>query len=177
MTNSSLRQLTRIALLLALMTVVQSLRLFLPLPPMVSLLLIGSILNTFLLFAFYFTNLNYAILLSILMVVVAFLQQSFFSPIMALPALLANLVYLFGYIFCRKGKVWLQVILPSFFRAIALYLSSAVIFAVVGFNGASTVYVQVIFGISQLITGICGVLLYRMFLPKMRMIMWKTVKM
>jgi len=167
MTNSPLRQLTRIALILALMTVVQSLRLFLPLPPIVSLLIIGSILNTFLLFTLYFTNLNYAILLSILMVVVAFLQQSFFSPIMALPALFANLVYLFGYIFCRKGKVWLQVILPSFFRAIALYVSSAVIFAVFGFTGAQTIYLQGIFGVLQFITGICGVLLYRIFLPKM----------
>ena len=160
------RRMTRMAILLALMIVIQSLRFILPLPSLILLFLIGTALNACLICTTELIGLSAALGLALLMPLVAFFQQAFFSPLFVLPALIANIIYLLSYVACSHLHISLASGVPALLRTLTLYAVSALTFAFLGFNETQAVVLQSILSVTQLATGVGGILLCRVLLTK-----------
>ena len=151
----------RMALLTAAMIVVQQLRFVLPLPMPVTVFIIGSLLNAFLVVCYRMTDFSCSLLLAFLMVFVAFVQQSFWHPLVILPALLGNICFLAVYSICdaKMKKFWFILILPSAARGTVMSLTMILMFDLLGFGPDQTYAANILFGLLQTATGICGILL------------------
>lgn len=95
--SRNLRSFVRVALLLACMLVFQSLRLLLPLPPILSVFGIGSLVNACLLLAVEFGSWQAALFLAGIAPIVAYLQQIIPLPIFIVPVAAANAGYILAY--------------------------------------------------------------------------------
>ena len=93
MTPSHPNALTRAALLLALTVVLQSLRLFIPVPPFFSTFIIGSLVNACLLVALELAGLGAAAVIALVAPPVAWLQGLLPLPVLIVPVAAANLLY------------------------------------------------------------------------------------
>lgn len=92
--NNPQQKLTRAALLLALLLLLQSLRLLIPLPPLASTFLIGSLVNACLVVALEMTGRGPAVLIGFMAPLAAYFQQMLPLPIFILPVAIGNLLYL-----------------------------------------------------------------------------------
>jgi len=115
--------LTRTALLLALTLLFQSLRLFIPLPAVMSVFFIGSLVNACLLIAVDCAGIKSAITIAILAPIIAYFQQLLFMPIFIMPIAIGNILYVL--IFTLKGKwsYWLAVGMAAVIKTSFLYAS------------------------------------------------------
>ncbi|NCD09483.1 MAG: hypothetical protein EOL98_08665 [Negativicutes bacterium] len=162
----STKMMVRMALLTAAMIVAQELRLILPLPMPVTVLIIGSLLNAILVVCYRMTNLPYALMMAFLMVFVAFVQQSFWHPLIIIPALLGNIIFLAVYSACivKGEKTYLILLLPALARGIVMGLTMIIMFNLLGFGMDQTYAANIVFGLLQTATGICGIWLsHKMF--------------
>lgn len=91
---SDSRVITRTALLLSLTLIFQSLRLFLPLPPFLSIFIVGSLVNAALLIASQKAGLWPALIIAAIAPVVAYFQGQLPLPVFILPVALANAGYI-----------------------------------------------------------------------------------
>ena len=87
------RALTRAAMCLAVAAIAQSLRLLLPLPPVASMLLIGTVVNLCLCFAVWGSGILYAGIICLLLPFFAFLQGHLPLLPMVAVVFLGNLVF------------------------------------------------------------------------------------
>ena len=155
------KQLVLMALLVALMVVIQSLRFVLPMPMLVIVFIIGTLLNAILLICYEILGLKQAYMMSFLMVLVAFLQQSFWHPLALVPALAANLGFVFTYHVCLKYGCWVQMTSTAAMRGILIFAFSYLFFDLLGFNNGLGFKAGVFFALLQIITGLCGIVVAR----------------
>lgn len=150
------KETVRAALLLALMIVFQSLRLFVPLPPFISMFLVGSIINACLLLTIEFSTLRAGVIIACLAPVIAFMQQALPLPIFILPVALTNVCYLTSYKALAEKNYIAAIVTASIVRMLTLYLASSAIFAVFKFQSELENILRIAMSWPQLITGILG---------------------
>lgn len=147
----------RATLLLAIMLLLQSLRLIIPLPPLISIFIVGSIINACLLLALEFGNLKFAIILSIIAPIVAFLQQAIPYPLFVAPIIIANIAYVLVYNFLIfYNYPMLGIFLAALTRMLALYTTSAFAFSFIEMPEAQTTILKTLMSWPQFITGLVG---------------------
>ncbi|WP_312423630.1 hypothetical protein [Anaerospora hongkongensis] len=153
------RNFVRAAMLLALMIALQSLRLFVPVPPFISLFIIGSAINACLLIALETTGIKAALLLAVLAPVIAFLQQALPLPVFMVPVAVTNICYVLVYQVIATYNRWLSIGIASLTRMAVLYCSSTWAFAIVDLPDRQASILKTAMSWPQLITGIAGGLL------------------
>lgn len=153
------RNFVRAAMLLALMIALQSLRLLVPVPPFISLFIIGSAINACLLIALETTGIKAALLLAVLAPVIAFLQQALPLPVFMVPVAVTNICYVLVYQVIATYNRWLSIGIASLTRMAVLYFSSTWAFAIVDLPDKQASILKTAMSWPQLITGIAGGLL------------------
>ncbi|GBG56095.1 hypothetical protein SPFL3102_00573 [Sporomusaceae bacterium FL31] len=148
--------LTRSAFLLALMVVFQSIRLVVPVPPFLSMFVIGSAVNACLLLAVEMISWQAALVLAIAAPVVAALQQVLPSPVFIIPVAAANLIYVFLYAMLLKTNRWLAVGGAALFKVLGLYLMISLVLQFVQLPEKLAAVLKMMFSYPQFITGVLG---------------------
>ncbi|WP_182185449.1 hypothetical protein [Pectinatus frisingensis] len=152
----NIKQLNRTALLLALIIVFQSLRLFLPIPFFVSVYIIGSLVNACFLLAAATIGCRFALILAVIAPIVAYMQKALPLPILILPIAAANLSYIAGYLmFFAKSRI-LAISMASIAKFVIIYLTVIGIIQYLGVTGKTSVMLTMMLGWPQLITGFTG---------------------
>ena len=90
--NTYLRTLARGSVLLTMAIVAQEIRLFLPLPPLLSIIVIGTMLNAIMVIAVRYASLTSAIIISAVLPLFAFMQGHVIIPLMIPVIFLGNFV-------------------------------------------------------------------------------------
>lgn len=125
------RQYIRGAILLAVIFILQSLRLVFPLPPLISLFVFGSLINACFLLGVEVTNFKATIVLAILTPLIAFLQQAIPMPIVFLPlGILSNLVYMGIYFIFIKHK-YVGIMIASIGKIVLMYYLTPILLKVI----------------------------------------------
>ena len=111
------RALTRAALCLAIAAVTQALRVLLPLPPIASMLLIGTVVNLCLCFAVWGSGILYAGIICFLLPLFAFLQGHLSLLTMVAVVFLGNLVFC---LVVKQQKQWKHYVFAPLLKAVTL---------------------------------------------------------
>jgi hypothetical protein len=152
----NLKQLTRAALILALMIVFQSLRLVMPVPPFISVFVVGSLVNACLLLAVEFAGWRQALLPAVIAPLVAYLQQMLPLPLFILPVAAANSAYVLGYTVLAGRNRALAVAVATGAKFAIVYFVVAWLTGYVALPGNIADRLTMLLGWPQLITGIIG---------------------
>ncbi|MBP2634573.1 MAG: hypothetical protein H6Q72_480 [Firmicutes bacterium] len=152
----SIRKTSRAALLLALVIVFQSLRLYLPIPPFVSVYLIGSLVNACLLLSVLVAGWRAALALSVVAPVVAYLQQVLLLPVLILPVAAANIAYVGGYLMFAGKNTILAISTATTAKFLIIYLMVTSLIHYIGITGTTATALTLLLGWPQLITGFAG---------------------
>lgn len=144
------------AVFFALALLAQSLRLFVPIPPLAGMFVIGSLVNALLLLAAIYAGWRAAALLGILLPAAAFMQGQLPAPIFIPGVAAGNLVFIAcGHFFWRQRALYFA----PFLKAGILYagLWMALRFTVLPSSAAKAA--AVLMSWPQVITALCGILL------------------
>lgn len=155
-----IKKLSRTALLLALMIVFQSLRLYLPLPPFIAVFIIGSLVNACLLLAAVTGGWKAAATLAVVAPVVAYLQQALPLPVLLLPIAAANLAYVSGYLALAGKSSILAIGAATTAKFSVIYAAVVIVSQCAGLWGAITGPLTVLLGWPQWITGVGGGMIF-----------------
>lgn len=151
------QRLTRAALLLAIMLIFQSIRLFVPVPPFISMFVIGSAVNSCLLLAVEQASWQLALVLAGIAPVIAYLQQVLPLPIFILPVAAANSAYVLGYYMGKRFfGYWPAVGIAAVAKAAAMFAMVIWVIQWVELPAKVTAALSAMFGWPQLITGLGG---------------------
>lgn len=148
------RSLTRAALCLAVAAIAQTLRFFLPLPSIASMLLIGTAVNLCLCFAVWGSGLLYAVCIGLLLPVFAFMQGHL--PVLPMIAV----VFLGNLVFClvvQQQKRWKHYIFAPLLKAITLWACTGIVCNLFHVPQKVTYMLQISMGIPQWTTALLGV--------------------
>lgn len=150
------KQIILAGMLLALMIVLQLLRLFFPFPVIFTVFAVGSILNSCLLLSVELCTVTATILLSVLAPVIAYLEGALFFPIMIVPIMIINLLYTLSYTWLRfRGRIK-AIFMASVVRVVMSYFSSMIIFKLIQTNTPIVKIMVITMSWPQFITGIIG---------------------
>ncbi|MDF2636656.1 MAG: hypothetical protein K0R78_3530 [Pelosinus sp.] len=161
------QKVVRTALLLALMIVLQSLRLLVPVPPFISMFVVGSAINACLLIALEITGPKAALGMAVLAPIVAFFQQALPLPIFILPVAFTNMAYVLIYHMTLSYNRWLAITLSSIGRMLILYFSSSWAFSIVALPEKQATILKALMSWPQLVTGIIGGILCMLLLKRL----------
>ncbi len=151
-----LRTLARGSVLLTMAIVAQEIRLFLPLPPLLSIIVIGTMLNAIMIIAVRYANLTAAIIISAVLPLFAFMQGHVIIPLMIPVIFLGNLaLVLVCDKFWRKGVIIFAPVL----KTITLYVLSRTLLNMLGLQNKVADAILLSMGWPQLITAILGIIL------------------
>ena len=139
------KTLVRGAMLIALTVVLQSLRLFIPLPPMASMFFIGTLVNMMLAVTVRLAGLKPALLAVVLLPFFAYLQGQLPIPLL-IPVVIGG-----------NG-----LMLAPLAKTICMFTSSLVLLKVLALPEKMVFAIGFMMGWPQMITGICGILLARL---------------
>lgn len=156
MGKDSFKTMVRGAMLLAVALVAQELRLILPLPPIISIFVIGTMLNAVMVIAVRFAGLTSGLIIATVLPVVAYLQGHLLVPIMIPVVVFGNLVLV---TIC--GKWWGKgvIFFGPVFKTIALYYGSLIVLSKFGIQQRVADVILISMGWPQLITSILGIIL------------------
>lgn len=143
---------------MALALISQSLRLIIPLPNMVSMFLIGSLVGLCMLVATMRYGLVSGLVIAWATPVIAFMQSMLpFAPFVPLVAIGNSVFVVLGHLL-RNQAVWLQAALCSVAKCVVLYCSFALLF--VGFAVPYPIERAILFMMSwpQIVTGTLAVI-------------------
>lgn len=153
------RQLTRAAILLTLALIFQSLRFIIPLPPVLSVFVIGVLVNSVLVFAAWRSVRAYAMALSVVLPCVAYLQGQLPIPVLIPVVAIGNWIYIWLVSKYSSGK---SCYLAPIAKAAAMYTMAILVIQFFSMPTAFQKTVGFIMGFAQLVTGIAGILLARL---------------
>ena len=119
--NTYLRTLARGSVLLTMAIVAQEIRLFLPLPPLLSIIVIGTMLNAIMVIAVRYASLTSAIIISAILPLFAFMQGHVIIPLMIPVIFLGNFVLV---LVCDKFWGKGIIIIAPVLKTVSLYLKS-----------------------------------------------------
>lgn len=155
MKSINTQQLTRSAVLLALLIVFQSLRLIIPIPSFLSIFIIGSLVNTILIIAVLIIDIGPTFTIGVIAPAVAYLQGFLPMPVFIVPIALGNWTIAGAYYVLRRTPVS-GIIIGAVGKSLLLYISFYFLlnFITIPEKAAKTI----LFTMSwpQLITGLCG---------------------
>ena len=145
------------ALLLALVLITQSLRFVLPLPPFITIFIIGTLVNAFLLVAVLETDTKIASIICILAPLVAFMQGQL--PLVPfIPVVIAgNLAYIFTVKMLQNRKQLLTALIAALAKTGMLFLGLKIVLEIVSLPETASVAMTTALTWPQLITASCGV--------------------
>lgn len=156
MENRKYRRFTRTALLLALTVVLQSLRLFIPVPPVFSTFVIGSFVNACLLVSTEQGGLRPALLIAIVAPLVAWFQQLLPVPLLVLPVIAANIAYVAIFSYFLSKQRWLGLIAAAICKTILLYISVSYLLTVIVLPPKVAAGITFVMSWPQLVTAVLG---------------------
>ena len=154
--NTYLRTLARGSVLLTMAIVAQEIRLFLPLPPLLSIIVIGTMLNAIMVMAVRYASLTSAIIISAVLPLFAFMQGHVIIPLMIPVIFLGNLVLV---LVCDKFWGKSIIILAPVLKTVTLYMLSRVLLSMLGLQNKVVDAILLGMGWPQLITAILGIIL------------------
>ena len=149
------RALVRAALCLAVAAIAQSLRLLLPLPPIASMLLIGTVVNLCRCFGVWGSGLLYAGIICLLLPVFAFLQGHL--PVLPMVAV----VFLGNLVFClvvQQKKRWKHYVFAPLLKAVTLWSCTGIVCNLFHLPEQAKQLLQISMGIPQWTTALLGVI-------------------
>ena len=154
--NTYLKTLARGSVLLTMAIVAQEIRLFLPLPPLLSIIVIGTMLNAIMVIAVRYANLTAAVIISAVLPLFAFFQGHVIIPLMIPVIFLGNFVLvLVCSKFWGKGIIIIAPVLKTF----TLYSLSRILLGMLGLQNKVVDAILLSMGWPQLITAILGIIL------------------
>lgn len=148
--------LARASLLLALSLLFQSLRFVIPVPPILSMFLIGSLMNACLLVAVEWVGAGAALIISFLAPVVAYLQQLLPLPIFIIPVALGNAIYIGIFLMGRRLQFWLNLSAAAASKAIFMYVAFTWLLNLIAIPAQLAEGLLFIMSWPQFITGMIG---------------------
>ena len=154
--NTYLRTLARGSVLLTMAIVAQEIRLFLPLPPLLSIIVIGTMLNAIMVIAVRYASLTSAIIISAILPLFAFMQGHVIIPLMIPVIFLGNFVLV---LVCDKFWGKGIIILAPVLKTVTLYMLSRALFSMLGLQNKVVDAILLGMGWPQLITAILGIIL------------------
>ena len=145
------------ALLVAIAVILQASRLIMPLPPLLTTFIIGTLVNMMLVLCVRLNGFTSAAVLSILLPIFAYMQGQLLLPMLIPVVALGNV--LFAYFVERLKSGVLGYIIPPVVKAVSMCASA---YVVIAFLGIESVAMQkgILFAMSvpQLVTGLTGIL-------------------
>lgn len=151
------KTLVRGAMLIALTVVLQSLRLFIPLPLMASMFFIGTLVNMMLAVTVRLVGLKPALLAVVLLPFFAYLQGQLPIPLLIPVVIGGNTVFV---LICHWA--WHRgLMLAPLAKTICMFTSSLVLLKVLALPEKMVFAIGFMMGWPQMVTGICGILLAR----------------
>ena len=154
--NTYLRTLARGSVLLTMAIVAQEIRLFLPLPPLLSIIVIGTMLNAIMVIAVRYASLTSAIIISAVLPLFAFMQGHVIIPLMIPVIFLGNFVLV---LVCDKFWGKGIIIIAPVLKTVTLYMLSRVLLSMLGLQNKVVDAILLGMGWPQLITAILGIIL------------------
>ena len=154
--NTYLRTLARGSVLLTMAIVAQEIRLFLPLPPLLSIIVIGTMLNAIMVMAVRYASLTSAIIISAVLPLFAFMQGHVIIPLMIPVIFRGNFVLV---LVCDKFWGKGIIILAPVLKTVTLYMLSRVLLSMLGLQNKVVDAILLGMGWPQLITAILGIIL------------------
>ena len=152
------KTLVRGAMLIALTVVLESLRLFIPLPPMASMFFIGTLVNMMLAVTVRLAGLKPALLAVVLLPFFAYLQGQLPIPLLIPVVIGGNAVFV---LICHWA--WHRgLMLAPLAKTICMFTSSLVLLKVLALPEKMVFAIGFMMGWPQMVTGICGILLARL---------------
>lgn len=144
-------------LLVAIAVILQASRLILPLPPLLTTFIIGTLVNMMLVLCVRLNGFTSAVILSILLPVFAYVQGQLVLPMLIPVVALGNI--LFAYCVKSFNQGVLTYLVPPAVKAVSMCASA---YVVIAFLGIESVAMQkgILFAMSvpQLVTGFTGIL-------------------
>ena len=148
------------ALLVAVAVILQASRLIMPLPPLLTTFIIGTLVNMMLVLCVRLNGFTSAAVLSILLPIFAYVQGQLLLPMLIPVVALGNV--LFAYFVERFKSGVLGYIIPPVVKAVSMCASA---YVVIAFLGIESVAMQkgILFAmrVPQLVTGFTGILCAR----------------
>jgi hypothetical protein len=138
------------------MIVFQSLRLFMPVPPFVSIFVIGSLVNACLLIAVEIAGWRLALIPAIVAPVVAYMQQVLPLPVFIIPIAAANGAYVTGYMALAERNRLLAVILATAAKFTIIYVAVHGLIKYVALPAKLAAMLTMLLGWPQIVTGFIG---------------------
>lgn len=154
------------ALLIALSLVLQSIRIILPLPALLSTFIIGSLVHMMLVVTHHKSNTRAAMLLCCMLPLTAYMQGQLLLPILIPVVAVGNLLFLLLY--SRLQERSLVYVIPPAAKAAVMVTAAYLALQIMGIHHPVLVK-MVLFGMSvpQVVTGIVGIALAKAILKRL----------
>lgn len=152
---------------MAVAIVLQALRLVLPLPPVISTFIVGSLVNMMLIVTCRISGFKAAAALSILLPLLAYIQGQLLIPLLIPVVAGGNLFY--TALLRKKINVLINYILPPIVKAAFMFIGAQVVLFLLHFSGG-VLADNILFAMSvpQFITGIAGIAAAEQMLLKLK---------
>lgn len=151
-----LRQLVQAALLLALTLIFQSLRFIIPVPPVFTTFLIGSLVNSCILIAVNRTSLGGAMMIAIVTPLMAYVQQLLLLPVFIVPVAMGNSLFAVVYWLLRKRRTWVKICVAAAAKGILMYGCFALLLSLLALPEQAAKAILFVMSWPQFITGVFG---------------------
>lgn len=144
------------ALLLATVLVIQSLRFVLPMPPIMSMFIIGTLVNAALFIATLTTNIKIASLICTIAPVVAFMQGQLPVAPLILVVATANLAYITTIYLTHNKKRWLSIVCSALCKMFFMLAGLELLLKIIKLPDTVVFSLQMAFSLPQLFTAGVG---------------------
>jgi hypothetical protein len=168
--SSKSRILTRAALLLAVALLFQSLRFMVPVPPMLSTFLIGSLMNGCLLVATEWVGVEYALIIGFLVPVVAYFQEVLPLPVFIIPVALGNAIYIGVFSMGRRLQSFLSLSVAAACKTIFMYVAFSCLLTLITIPEKLGAGLLFIMSWPQFVTGIMGGILANIIKKRLKLL-------
>jgi len=168
--NQKNTMITRAALLLALTLVFQSLRFIIPIPPFLSVFLIGSLVNACLLVAVETVGIKYAFFIACSAPIIAYFQQLLPLPILIIPVIIGNGIYILVFKIGAKWKGSLGICVAAISKSTFMYVAFTWLVTMIAIPTQMTAGLMFVMSWPQLITGVIGGMLAKVIKRKLQLL-------
>lgn len=151
---------------MALTVIMQSLRLVLPMPPVVSTFIIGTLVNMMLIITSRISGFKAAALLTILLPVLAYMQGQLLLPLLIPVVIAGNMLYI---VLLRQKRVFVfNYLFPPATKALLMYVGAYIVLSFLQLEN-SVLVKNILFAMSvpQFVTGLLGVVAAERVLVKL----------
>lgn len=152
------RIIARVALFLALTLLFQSLRMIIPLPALLSLFIVGTLVNACLLTASEIVGIKPALVIALIAPVIAYFQQLLVLPIFIFPVAVGNAVYItvFKFVSRKKKLTVFTIVIAAIAKTITLYMFFVTLLSSIKISPTIAKTIMAAMSWPQLITAILG---------------------